>query len=285
MGQRFVIILVVVGLILAQSKTSGADLMSTQTLLVEKTAQQPALNLLSNTNILWDSESKETNIIAGETNAHFNFCFTNVSPTNILIISVHPSCGCTTAQLPQLPWLVPSGSNGQIGISVNLAGKSGTLQKTVTVGTDKGTKNLLVKIILPEALYAVSVYDSTLSETNRQTNQQIAKVDRQAIFRDECASCHVKPAEGKYGRELFIAACGICHETPHRASMVPNLHQLKEPTSFEFWQAMISQGKSGTLMPAFAKTAGGPLTDMQIVSVAVYLASAIPSQTNQPEKY
>ena len=37
---------------------------------------------------------------------------------------VHPSCGCTTAELPPVPWTIPPGTNGQIKLTVNLQGKS-----------------------------------------------------------------------------------------------------------------------------------------------------------------
>jgi hypothetical protein len=59
--------------------------------------------------------------------------------------------------------------------------------------------------------------------------------------------------------------------------MVPDLHNLKDPTSEEFWRTWITSGKAGTLMPAFATSQGGPLNDMQIASLAVYLNGTIPS--------
>src|SRR5665213_637938 len=62
----------------------------------------------------WDSETKATNIITGASEANFTFNFTNVSSTNVIILSVRPSCGCTTAQLPPLPWVIAPGTNGQI---------------------------------------------------------------------------------------------------------------------------------------------------------------------------
>src|SRR5580698_2977391 len=81
----------------------------------------------------WDATMKTTNVPANSDKAHFVFSFTNVSTSPVVIADVHPSCGCTTAQLPPLPWSIPAGSNGEIGVTVNLAGKFGTIVKTVHV--------------------------------------------------------------------------------------------------------------------------------------------------------
>ena len=54
--------------------------------------------------------------------------------------------------------------------------------------------------------------------------------------------------------------------------MVPDLHAIKAPTNVEFWRTWITHGKPGSLMPAFSTADGGPLTDMQIASLAAYLA-------------
>ena len=64
--------------------------------------------------------------------------------------------------------------------------------------------------------------------------------------------------------------------------MVPDLHALKVPTNVEFWQTWISHGKPGSLMPAFSTIDGGPLTEIQIASLANYLAATIPSQAAPP---
>jgi cytochrome c553 len=227
---------------------------------------------LSDGILVWDGTTKETNAVADAAQAHFTFSFTNVSASPVVILNVHPSCGCTTAQLPPLPWTLVPGTNGQMNVTVNLAGKSGTLFKTVNVSTDKGSKTLLLKItILPLVIAA-------LTDADRMRGVAIAKVDRQAVFHSDCAACHEKPGEGKYSKALYDAVCGICHEGGHRATMVPDLHALKTPTNLEFWQTWIAHGKPGSLMPAFSTTDGGPLNDMQIVSLANYLNSTIPSQ-------
>jgi cytochrome c553 len=224
----------------------------------------------------WDSLNKETNVAADQPQAHFTFNFTNVSSGNVAIVNVHPSCGCTTAQLPPLPWIVAAGASGQIPLTVNLAGKSGTIFKTVNVSTDKGSKTLVLRItILPPVI-------PTLSDTARAQGMAAAKVDRQAVFKNDCATCHVKPGEGKYAQQLYIAVCGVCHEAANRATMVPDLHAIKTPTNAQFWQTWIAHGKPGSLMPAFSTAEGGPLSDMQIASLAAYLDSAIPSHAAPP---
>jgi cytochrome c553 len=229
-------------------------------------------NLLS-----WDAISKETNVAAEVENAYFVFNFTNVSPGNVTILDVHPSCGCTTAQLPSRPWTIPSGAGEQFGVTVNLAGKSGTIFKYVDVSTDKGIKRLNLQItIQPPVIVA-------MSEADRARGVAAAKADRQAVFKGDCISCHVKPGDGKYGQALYDADCAICHEGPTRATMVPDLHALKTATTMEFWQTWIAHGKAGSLMPAFSTAEGGPLSDMQIRNLAEYLSQAIPSRVVAPQ--
>ena len=108
---------------------------------------------------------------------------------------------------------------------------------------------------------------------------QLAMADRQAVFKNDCASCHVAPAVGKKGEQLFAAACSICHEAPHRATMVPDLHALKFTPTKDYWHNWISNGKPGSLMPAFAQAQGGPLTDEQIESLAEYLTHYFPQRS------
>ena len=225
-----------------------------------------ASGLLPDGVLAWDGEAKETNVSANAAVAGFVFSITNVSSDPVVILSVRPSCGCTTAKLPPLPWTLAPGTNGQMEATVNLAGKSGTLYKSVAVYTDKGFKTLQLKItILPFVM-------PKMSEADCMLNLKIAAADRQAVFKGECVTCHVQRGEGKYGQTLYEADCAICHEGEHRATMVPDLRALKTPTNFEFWRIWIAHGKPGSLMPAFSTIDGGPLSDMQITSLASYLS-------------
>ena len=224
--------------------------------------------------LAFDGELKQTTVHEGDTQAHFIFNFTNVSSKDVTISAVRTSCGCTTAELPPMPWILPSHAKGRIPVTMNVLGHTGKDFKTVTVTTLQGFKTLNVEAdILP------SPEDDKMGD--RERNLELAKADRQAVFKGECAKCHAAPTEGKMGQELYVLACGICHDANPRSTMVPNLNALPVPTSFEFWQTWISQGKTNSLMPAFAQTAGGPLTDEQITSLAKYLASTFLSRTNQ----
>jgi len=222
--------------------------------------------------LAWDDLSKATDVAADQQLARFIFNFTNATSGNVVILNVRPSCGCTTAELPPTPWTIAPGTNGQIRLTVDLRGKSGTLFKTVNVSTDKGSKTLMLRInILPPVM-------PKLTEAERARDLAAAKIDRQAVFHGDCARCHSDNTQGKYGKQLYDSVCGICHEAEQRAAVVPDLHNLKTPTNNEFWRTWIAHGKPGSLMPAFETSDGGPLTDIQIASLAAYLNVVIPSQ-------
>jgi len=270
----------IAGIVLASGRLFAADsnptnvMVTTAAVYVPDTSHQN--DPLPDGVLAWNGLTQETTVVADAGNARFVFSFTNVSPGNVAILDVHPSCGCTTAQLPPLPWIIPTGTNGQFGLTVNLAGRTGMQVKTVNVKTDKGFKQLILKItVLPPVV-------PTQSDADRARALEMAKADRQAVFRGDCATCHVKPGTGKYGKPLYDAVCAICHESKTRASMVTDLHNIKTPTNVDFWQTWIAHGKAGSLMPAFSSADGGPLSNMQITYLASYLNTAIPSQPAPP---
>src|SRR6185503_19262925 len=102
----------------------------------------PPQPTLAASSLVWDSETKEYSANVGEPTANFTFNLTNVSPSEVIITSVRPSCGCTLAQTPPMPWHLPPGTNAAIPISVNLAGKFGAVVKTITVTGNAGVKTL-----------------------------------------------------------------------------------------------------------------------------------------------
>jgi cytochrome c553 len=232
---------------------------------------QPNVGPLPAGILAFDSESKEYTTKSGEIIAPFLFNLTNISATEVTVTYVQTSCGCTTAQLPPMPWKIPPGGIGEIPVNMNVQGKSGMVLKTVTLHTDKGQKPLMVKanITLPDP--------KLMSPADRERNQLLAKSDRQAIFKGDCARCHVEPVIGKVGKELYTTACGICHDAEHRATMVPDLQRLPNDTNADYWKLMVTMGKPNTLMAAFAQSQGGPLSDAQVTSLVDYLVATVPA--------
>lgn len=223
--------------------------------------------------VAFDNESKSYDAKITDTNAPFAFYLTNLWTNEITIDRVQTSCGCTVATLPANPWHIPAGGHGEVTASVNLHGKApGLLQKTITFfvsarGEFLGTRVVTVMVNVPKA-----PPPQALTEAQRKAAMEQAKADPQLIFKDpKCAECHVQQGAHAWGAELYAADCGICHDSPNRASWVPDLHKLKVPTGFVYWREIITHGKPHTMMPAFAQTDGGPLSDDQIHTLAQYL--------------
>jgi cytochrome c553 len=214
----------------------------------------------------WDAMEKSITPEGDASTADFEFRVTNTSSAPLEIVKIQPSCGCTVAELPSTPWILAPGAKGAFHALVDFAGKHGKFSKTLHVNSAAGTQMLTVTVILPDV------------PNPRDLNRQMATKDRQAVFRGDCASCHATPLAGKTGDALFHAACGICHDASPRAAMVPNLYQAREPRDAAFWNRWIREGKDGTLMPAFARERGGPLTDEQIESLVAFALNRLPTK-------
>jgi mono/diheme cytochrome c family protein len=229
----------------------------------------------------WNTESIDYNPKPGEASAPFTFYVTNVSHDVVSITSLRTSCGCTVAQLPPLPaepYKLGAGSNAPINVTMDLRGKVGTVMKSINVDTSVGNKALLVRVNMPapEAAPTATAAPGQPAMPDRAKNIQNALADRQAVFKGDCASCHVEKGKGKMGQELYAASCGICHDSAQRAAMVPDLKVPRGSRDLAFWQKWIMEGKPGTMMPAFAQLHGGPLTQEQVDSLTVYLFQNYP---------
>jgi len=217
--------------------------------------------------------------LVGTPDFTFTFAFTNHARTPVVIESVRTSCGCTVAKVPELPWKVVPGECGEFSVVLDARGKRGTVTKSVVLNTSIGTRRLSVRAILEKGDARGGATDTGGDAGggmgDRERNMELAKEDRFAVFRGDCASCHAAPAEGKRGPALYAAVCGICHDSENRASMVPDLRNLGRATDREHWVRWITLGKAGTMMPGFARSEGGPLSVEQVESLADYLVRTI----------
>ena len=233
--------------------------------------------------LVWDAEFKDYTTKPGERYAQFTFWFTNVSSQEVVILGTKSSCFCTVARLPEQPWSIDPGKCGPIEVTLDLLGKGGTVSKAVTVDASVGRKTLLVQVRItpaPEPAVGPAASGARPDSTERLRNREMALADRQAVFkRQECASCHADPAKGKIdGVEIYAAVCANCHDSPQRGSMVPDLHSLRHATSPEHWRKWITQGRAGSMMPAFARFEGGPLDDLQIEALVDHLSKTVPTR-------
>lgn len=178
---------------------------------------QPAATLSSEPlfPLSFDATQKRQDLQAGREKTLFTFALTNTSASPVVIKQVTSSCGCTTISLPSQPWTLAPGDNGKIQVDVDVRNKWGMLAKNITLDTTAGSKQLvlLINIPAPQNTHTEKTSDINLS---RQRNIMVSLNDRQAVFKGDCARCHADPAQGKLGKELYAAACGICHEGPHR---------------------------------------------------------------------
>jgi len=256
--------------------------------VITSAAPPPAPAALPADVLVWDADSKTVDVKEGEMSAKFTFYFTNVSHSEVSITALRPSCGCTAAKLPETPWKIAPGQSGPISAEMNVQGAYGFKTKGLTVETTSGNKFLTLMAKLPAAPptpAVASVPGAPMvqrTEAERAKNLQSALSDRQAPLKGDCAKCHVEPATGKHGKELYVAACGICHNAERRASMVVDLQERVKTNSVpyppEYWNMFVTMGKPGTLMPAFAKEHGGFMTPDQVTSLVDYLAKDFPKE-------
>jgi cytochrome c5 len=231
-----------------------------------------ARELVSSNPLVWSAPDQTNRPAPGEITAHFVFTVSNASPDEIAIEDVKPSCGCTVAKPPRKPWVLHPGETNALNVLVDLRGKSGSLFKEIEIVSAQAPTKLHVTVEIQTGSNGLSPADN-----QRIWGRELAAVDRQAVFTNpECLKCHLVPAFGKKGEYLFHTTCGICHESPRRATMVPDLGALKSEIEPDYWRNWITHGKPGTLMPAFTSTEGGPLTDAQIDGLVVYLTKAFP---------
>jgi mono/diheme cytochrome c family protein len=219
--------------------------------------------------LVFDAETKEYRATAEEASARFTFYATNVWTNAIVIQEVYPSCHCTVATMPAHPWILAPGASGAVTATVELGGKEEEeLLKTLTFFTSVGERVLTLKVSVAAPLGRDG---APLTEEERKAAAARAAADGRAIFQGDCAACHADKARGLLGKELYAAACGICHDSPRRAGFVPDLHGLKQAADLDYWKTIIARGKPRTMMPGFARAEGGPLTELQVASLAAYL--------------
>lgn len=102
--------------------------------------------------IVFNEEKHDFGSIQQGEKVSYSFVFKNTGGSDLVISSAQGSCGCTVPSFPKEP--VKPGNEGKIDVVFNSEGKSGAVQKTVTLVTNcnPSTKILTISstIIVPE---------------------------------------------------------------------------------------------------------------------------------------
>lgn len=103
-----------------------------------------------------DEKHNFGDIVQGE-KVSYSFIFKNTGASDLLISSASGSCGCTVPTFPKEP--VKAGQEGKIDVVFDSDGKSGLVEKTVTLVSNCDPSNTLLTINAN-----IIVPDKTVSE-------------------------------------------------------------------------------------------------------------------------
>lgn len=187
----------------------------------------------------------------------YHFDFENLSPGNITDIKLTTSCGCTTVKYTG-DTLAPT-EKFPVEVNVDLAGKRGKITKGIVATFKKGgiefEKEFTLSFIVKKNVAA----------------HQAANL-KNVLFDEKCGSCHAKPAEGKFGKELFVAVCAFCHGENAQGAMAMGFTNVNYYRTFDINKIrdVIENGTPQGEMPGFSKPQGGPLDEKQIETLIGY---------------
>ncbi len=192
--------------------------------------------------------------------AEHNFVIDNTGKDTLVILSTHPSCGCTAAIMEGSQSIPPGGSSRlHVKFDANNKGE-GPIIKTVTISSNSAME--------PEKIVRIQ---GTIVKS-KVAHKMTMHMD--GIFTGDCAKCHVDKGKGELGARLFEADCALCHGLkadgkpgPELASEAMLKHTPKQ------WKSIIADGVTGKNMPAFHTKNKGPLGDEEIASLLEYMTA------------
>jgi hypothetical protein len=125
---------------------------STDVINVPSTASDKPAEPGSAALITFNEEKHDFGKITQGEKVSYSFVFKNTGGSDLVISSAQGSCGCTVPSYPHVP--VKPGETSKIDVVFNSEGKSGLVQKTVTLVTNcnPSTKVLTISatVIVPE---------------------------------------------------------------------------------------------------------------------------------------
>jgi hypothetical protein len=135
-----------------EKKNENAPAISTDVINVPATASDKPAEAGSAPSMYFTEEKHDFGKITQGEKVSYSFVFKNTGGSDLVISSAQGSCGCTVPSYPHTP--VKPGESSKIDVVFNSEGKSGLVQKTVTLITNcnPSTKVLTISstVIVPE---------------------------------------------------------------------------------------------------------------------------------------
>ena len=144
---------VIISFVSCITETKKDDaVISTDVINVPATASGKPAVIGSSPVMVFNEEKHDFGKITQGEKVSFSFIFKNTGGSDLVISSAQGSCGCTVPLYPKQP--IKAGQESKIDVVFNSEGKSGLVQKTVTLVTNcnPSTKILTISstIIVPE---------------------------------------------------------------------------------------------------------------------------------------
>jgi cytochrome c553 len=197
--------------------------------------------------------------------ARTEFLIYNQGGKHLRLFRVEPSCGCTVPSISQQ--VVAPGDFARISVVLDTSLKLGKIRKKLTLYSNDAKRPQLPLFLIGKAEPGKMAGHAPIAMVSR---------DRLALFKGNCASCHVQQGVGKTGQALFVADCAMCHGLNAQGNLPSGPSLLKgsgdDEHEMDRLTHVIAQGSAhNTQMPPFSSQNGGPLNQAQIDSLIVFL--------------
>lgn len=129
----------------ACNNSSESKTVTTDAVNITATASENKTDPGSQPQFSFAVESHDFGKITQGEKVSYSFKFRNTGGSDLVIAEAHASCGCTVPQYSRAP--IPPGSEGIIDVTFDSDGKSGKVEKTVTITANTSPNTKVLKII------------------------------------------------------------------------------------------------------------------------------------------
>lgn len=193
------------------------------------------------------------------------FLLYNTGGKHLRLYRVEASCGCTVPEITRK--ILAPGDFSRIRVVMDTSLKLGNIRKKLTLFSNDPHRPKLDLFVVGHAIAGkMAGHEDIMLKSH----------DRLALFKGECATCHVQKGIGKTGQALFQADCAMCHGQQAEGNLPSGPSLVGGNPDNAAWLAhvhsRIANGSPNSpQMPPFAKAQGGPLSPDEVDSLVSFL--------------